>query len=266
LSLLPVNESKSDPESEVNLFMFPDSGEASCARNSIHSPLLPPARMNSSSSDHEHQDVKKEPLEGLNAPLDPNDEFDLRNDVLRSDISDCLPSSSGSERITIQPERKVITENDVLCLKEKAHCWACTEDVLDMLEEKGIKNTRPNVVVSKKAFADVLFHSRPAAFDFSEYIKAYTDSYEIGRKELELRLVALEAQETTKICSTRIELGQLKDEYDTKLRDLNLRIQVNAALEEDTEDTSKQLDAALSDNVKLRQEKVRRLEQLLRDP
>jgi hypothetical protein len=112
LSLLPVNESKSDPESEVNLFMFPDSGEASCARNSIHSPLLPPARMNSLSSDHEHQDVKKEPLEGLNAPLDPNDEFDLRNGVLRSDISDCLPSSSGSERITIRPERKVITEDD----------------------------------------------------------------------------------------------------------------------------------------------------------
>ncbi len=65
-------------------------------------------------------------------------------------------------------------QNDVLCFKEKAHCWACTDDVLDMLEEKGIKNTRPNVVVSKKAFADVLFHSRPPAFDISEYIKAYT--------------------------------------------------------------------------------------------
>ncbi len=270
LSLLPVNESKSDPESEVNLFMFPDSGEASCARNSIHSPLLPPARMNSSSarmnsssSDHEHQDIKKEPLEGLNAPLDPNDEFDLRNGVLRSDISDCLPSSSGSEGIIIRPERKVITEEDVLSFKEKAHCWACTGDVLDMMEDKGIKNTRPNVVVSKKAFADVLFHSRPAAFDIGEYIKAFTDSIEIGRKELELRLVALEAQETTKICSTRIELEQLKEEYDTKLRDLNLRIQVSAALEGGTKDTSKQLDAALSDNVKL-QEKVRKLEHILR--
>jgi hypothetical protein len=53
--------------------------------------------MNSSSSDHENQDVKQEPHEGPYA-LDPNDEFDLRNGVLKSDISDCLPSSSGSDR------------------------------------------------------------------------------------------------------------------------------------------------------------------------
>jgi hypothetical protein len=235
--------------------------------------------MNSSSSDHEHQDIKNEPSEGLYAPLDPNDEFDLRNGILRSDISDCLPSDSGSERITKQPDclpsssgsdriakqpdRKVITEEDVLSFKEKAHCWACTEDVLDMLEEKGIKNSRLNVVVSKKAFANVLFNSRPSALDINEYIKAFTESFEIGRNELELRLVALEAQETTRICSTRIELEQLKEEYDTKLKDLNLRIQVSTALEEDTRDTSAQLDAALGDNIKL-QDKVRKLEQILR--
>jgi hypothetical protein len=132
-----------------------------------------------------------------------------------------------------------------------------------MMEEEGIKNTRPNVVVSKKAFANVLFNSRPAAFDIGDYIKVFTESVEIGRNELELRLVALEAQETTKICSARIKLEPLKKEYDTKLRDLNLRIQVSAALEEDTRDTSAQLDAALSDNAKL-QEKVRKLEQILR--
>jgi hypothetical protein len=40
--------------------------------------------MNSSSSDHEHQDVKQQPLEGPNAPLDPNYEFDLRNGILKS--------------------------------------------------------------------------------------------------------------------------------------------------------------------------------------
>ncbi len=55
----------------------------------------------------------------------------------------------------------------------------------------------------------------------------------------------------------------MKEEYDTKLKDLNLRIQVSAALEEDTRDTSAQLDAALGDNVKL-QEKIRKLEQILR--
>jgi hypothetical protein len=165
--------------------------------------------------------------------------------------------------MTKQPDRKVITEEDVLSFKEKAHCWACTEDVLDMMEEKGIKNSRLNVVVSKKAFANVLFNSRPSAFDINDYIKAFTESIEIERNELELRLVALEAQETTRICSTRIELEQLKEEYDTKLKDLNLRIQVSTALEEDTRDTSAQLDAALGDNIKL-QDKVRKLEQILR--
>ncbi len=89
--------------------------------------------MNSSSSDHENQDVKQEPYEGPYV-LDPNDEFDLRNGVLKSDISDCLPSSSGSDRNNARTERKVITEEDVQNFKEKANCWACTDDVLDMLE------------------------------------------------------------------------------------------------------------------------------------
>jgi hypothetical protein len=53
-SLLPISESKSEPESEVSLFVFPESGEISCGRNFNHSPLLSPARMNSSSSDHEN--------------------------------------------------------------------------------------------------------------------------------------------------------------------------------------------------------------------
>jgi hypothetical protein len=112
-SLLPTSsEAKSDTESELNLFTFPEVGEMTVSATSSHSPLLPPARMNSSSSDHEHQDAKQEPLEGPNAPVDPNDKFDLRNGILKpSDDTDYLPSdisTSGSESTAKLPERKVI--------------------------------------------------------------------------------------------------------------------------------------------------------------
>jgi hypothetical protein len=105
-----------------------------------------------------------------------------------------------------------------------------------MIEKRGGKDTRPNVVISKKAFANVLFHSHPVAFDINTYIKAYVDSYEVGRKDLEIRLVALEADEIAKISSSSIELEQLKQDYDVKLRGLNFRIQASEALEEDTKE------------------------------
>jgi hypothetical protein len=132
-----------------------------------------------------------------------------------------------------------------------------------MMERRGGKDTRPNVVVSKKTFANVLFHSRPVTFDINSYIKVYTDSFEIGRKELQLRLVALEADEIAKISATKIELELLKQEYDAKLRDLNFCIQASEALEEDTKDASEHLNDALSKNVRL-EEKVRRLEEILK--
>jgi hypothetical protein len=122
-SLIPSREAKSDAESEINLFTFPQEGDTLVCADPGHSPLLSPARMNSSSSDHENQDVKQEPHEGPYV-LDPNDEFDLRNGVLKSDIYDCLPSSSGSDRNNTRPERTVITEEDVQNFKEKANCWA----------------------------------------------------------------------------------------------------------------------------------------------
>jgi hypothetical protein len=108
-----------------------------------------------------------------------------------------------------------------------------------MMGKRGGKDTRPNVVVSKKAFANVLFHSWAVAFDINLYIKVYTESFEIGRKELQLRLDALEADEIAKMSATTIELELLKREYDAKVRDLNFRIQASDALEEDTKDTSK---------------------------
>ncbi len=125
-----------------------------------------------------------------------------------------------------------------------------------MMERRGGKDTRPNILVSKKAFANVLFHSRPVAFDINPYIKVYTESFEIGRKELQLRLVALEEDEIAKMSATTIELELLKREYDAKVRDLNFRIQASDVLEEDTKDTSKQLNDALAKNVRL-EKKVR---------
>jgi hypothetical protein len=76
-------------------------------------------------------------------------------------------------------------------------------------------------------------------------------------------LVALEADEIAKISATKIEIELLKQEYDTKLRDLNFRIQASEALEDDNKDATKQLDDALSKNVVLT-EKVRKLEEVLR--
>ena len=134
---------------------------------------------------------------------------------------------------------------------------------MDLIERRGGKDTRPNIVVSKKAFANVLFHSRPVTFDINSYIKVYTESFEVGQKELQLRLVALEADEISKMSAATIELELLKKEYDDKLRDLNFRIQVSEALENDTKDTTDQLKDALSKNVFL-SEKVRKLEEVLR--
>ncbi len=195
------------------MFTFPGEGSTTVGDTSGHSPLLSPARMNSdsSSSDHEHQDVKQEAPEGSYAPLDPNDEFDLRNGILKDgNDTDYLPSdisTSGSESTAKRPERNVITEEDVQSLKQKADCWASEEDVLDMMERRGGKDIRPNVVVSKKAFANVLFNSRPVTFDIASYIKVYTDCFEIGRKELKLRLVALEADEIAKSLQPKLNLN-----------------------------------------------------------
>jgi hypothetical protein len=76
-------------------------------------------------------------------------------------------------------------------------------------------------------------------------------------------LVALEADEIAKMSAATIELELLKKEYNDKLRDLNLRIQVSEALEDDTKDAAVQLNDALSKSVILT-EKVRKLEEVLR--
>ncbi len=47
-------------------------------------------------------------------------------------------------------------------------------------------------------------------FDFKSYIKVYTDSFEIGAKELQLRLVAHETEEMAKMSAATIELELLK--------------------------------------------------------
>jgi hypothetical protein len=72
--------------------------------------------MNSSSSDHDNQDVKQEPSEGQGVPnYHPNDEFDLRNTALyqQGDIS--LSSSSTSDKKT--------KKTKVLNLVQLINCW-----------------------------------------------------------------------------------------------------------------------------------------------
>ncbi len=71
---LPSSEAKTDSETAL-LFQFPVEDSTSATGKSAQSPLHPPARMSSSSSDEASTEVKHEHLEGQRNPhYDPNDE------------------------------------------------------------------------------------------------------------------------------------------------------------------------------------------------
>jgi hypothetical protein len=110
--------------------VFPEKEGVACRGNPSHSPLTPPDQMNSSSSDREYQDLKTEPLdEGRNFPLDPNDEFDLRNGIFKSgtDSDSFLSNTTDSDKRVSRTERNVFTHDDVLKLKQTANCWATAD-------------------------------------------------------------------------------------------------------------------------------------------
>jgi hypothetical protein len=73
----------------------------------------------------------------------------------------------------------------------------------------------------------------------------------------------LTADEARKIYAPRQEVERIKAEYDSKLKDLNLRIQASIALEETTQVSSKQLDEAPGE-VKQLKEQNQRLQSLLK--
>ncbi len=178
---LPPSESKSDSETELP-FKFPAKEGTFCEENSGHSPLYSSGRMNSSSCEEGSFEVKQEPSEGRGAlNCDPNDELDLRNTALyqQGDISF---SSSASDKKTAQKERFVITRKDVEVLRTHASSWETEDDALMAMRHLMSKDSRPNLVIDKKALASVLFHSHPPADFFGEIIKAQAGKFQSWKK------------------------------------------------------------------------------------
>jgi hypothetical protein len=238
----------------------------------MHSPLYSPGRLQSSSSEEATLDVKQKPMSGqgnsdydTNDPFrnhDPNDPFDIRNSTLYTQ-GDVSLSSSASDSKTAPIERSVITRKDVEIIRSQASDWQTENDALMAMRHLISKDSRPNLVIDKKALASVLFQSRPPSDALEELAKAQAESFKVGKRDFEKRMSKLTADEAKKICAPRLEVERMKAEYEDKLKDLNLRIQANIALEETSLVPAKQLDEALSE-VKQLKEQNQRLQQLLK--
>jgi hypothetical protein len=125
------------------------------------------------------------------------------------------------------------------------------------------KDSRPNLVIDKKALASVLFQSRPPSDALEELTKAQAESFKVGKRDFEKRMSKLTAGESRKICAPRWEVERMKAEYEDKLKDLNLRIQASITLHETAQVSTKQLDEALGE-VKQLKEQNQRLQKLLK--
>jgi hypothetical protein len=256
---LPPSEDKSDSETELP-FQFPAKDTTSAEGKSAQSPLHPPARMSSSSSDEASTEVKQELSEGhRNLNYDPNDENDLRNNLLAEQDDHFFSSSlsSASDNKTASKERSVVTRKDVEIIRSHGSSWQSENDALIAMRHLISKDSRPNLVIDKTALASVLFHSRPSPDIFEEIVKAQAESFKLGKIEFENRMSKLQASESRKICAPTQEVERLKAEYEDKLRDLNLRIQASIALEKSTQVSTKQLDEALNDCKNLKDQNQR---------
>ena len=256
---LPLSENKSDSETELP-FKFPPIEGNLTEGATMNSPLYSPARLRSSSSEEATLDVKLEPTSGQrNSNYDPNDENDIRNGLLRDDHPDdhILSSLSSSDNKTASIERSVVTCKDVDMIRSLGSTWQSESDVLMAMRHLTSKDSRPNLVIDKKALASVIFHSRPPPDFLNDIVRAQAESFKLGKIDFENRMSQLRASETKKICAPRQEVERLKSEYEDKLRDLNLRIQASIALEENTKVSTRRLDDVLNDNKNLKDQNQR---------
>ncbi len=148
-------------------------------------------------------------------------------------------------------------------IRSQASAWQSENDALMAMRHLISKESRPNLVIDKKALASVLFQSRPPSDALDELAKAQAESFKVGKRDFEKRMFKLAADESKKICAPRLEVERIKAEYEDKLKDLNLCIQASIALEETSQVPAKQLDEALSE-VKQLKEQNQRLQQLLK--
>jgi hypothetical protein len=164
---------------------------------------------------------------------------------------------------TASKERSVVTCKDVDMIRSLGSSWQSESDVLMAMRHLTAKDSRPNLVIDKRALASVLFHSRPPPDVFDE-IKAQAESFKLGKIDFEDRMFKLRASESRKICAPRQEVERLKVEYEDKLRDLNLRIQASIALEESTQVSTRHLDEVLNDCKNLK-DRIQRLQVILKN-
>ena len=266
---LPSSECKSDSEIELP-FEFPPAEETSTEATSMQSASYSPGPLRSSSSEEATPEVKREPNSGQGSDCvdfdpnsyDPNDPFDIRNGPLYTQ-GDVYLSSSASDTKTSPIERSVITRKDVDKIRSQASVWQTENDALMAMRHLSSKDSRPNLMIQKEALASVLFQARPPSDTIVELAKAQAESFKVGQKDFERRMAKLSADESKKIRAPRMEVELLKAEYEGKLNALNLRIQASIAIDETSQVSTQQLDDALAEVRKLKDQN-HRLQQLLK--
>ena len=80
-----------------------------------------------------------------------------------------------------------------------------------------------------------------------ELQKAQVKNFAVAQKDLEKRLSLLRSSESKKIQAPRQELKKRIEEYNEKLRVLNLRLQAGDALQGDSKDITSQLESSLEE-------------------
>ena len=174
-----------------------------------------------------------------------------------------LYHSSSSDNKTSPIERSVITRKDVEIIRSQASDWQTENDALMAMRHLISKDSRPNLVIQKEALASVLFQARPPSDALTELAKAQAESFKVGKQDFEKRMAKLSADESKKIRAPRLEVEKMKAEYEDKLKALNLRIQASIAIDETSQVSTQQLDDALVEVKKLK-EQNQRLQQLLK--
>jgi hypothetical protein len=85
--------------------------------------------------------------------------------------------------------------------------WQSEGDVLMAMRHLTAKDSRPNLVIDKRALASVLLHSRPPPDVFDEIVKAQAESFKLGKIDFEDRIVKTTLNSTRERQHTRSRQG-----------------------------------------------------------
>jgi hypothetical protein len=130
-------------------------------------------------------------------------------------------------------------------LTDSSDSWNDEKDVLAAMQDLSLTGTK--VTINSKLLASVVWKARPPSFDVKELQKAQVKNFAMAQKDMEKRLSTLRSSESKKIQAPRQELKKLVEEYNEKLRVLNLRLQAGDALQGDSKDITSQLESSLEE-------------------